>query len=88
MFNVQSICTEAGKPADQFNVNCVGRRCVQIEGIDSVALAIAIGGKSLISNINNCCKYYYCYYMKMRNSGAGEQMNSFLMVPFDVLQWT
>ena len=50
MFNVQSICTEAGKPADQFNVNCVGRRCVQIEGIDSVSLAIAIGGKSLISN--------------------------------------
>ena len=58
MFNVQSICTEAGKPSNQFNVNCVGRRCVQIEGTDLVALAIVVNGMLLVT-IGNCCNLYY-----------------------------
>ena len=45
VFNQQSICTGAGKVNEVFNVNCVGRRCVKIEGIDSVALAIEVDSK-------------------------------------------
>ena len=55
VFNVQSICTEAGKPAKQFNVNCVGRRCAQIEGVDLIALGIEVRGGKLSVTISNCC---------------------------------
>jgi len=52
VFNVQSICTEAGKPFDPFNVNCVQRRCVRIKEVDLVALRIKVDGKWLVA-INN-----------------------------------
>ena len=53
VFNVQSICTEAGKPADPFNINCVGRTCAQIDGIDAIALGFTINGKLLVTISNS-----------------------------------
>ena len=44
-FNQQSICTEAGRPADPFNINCVQHRCSQLVGTDLFALQIQVRGK-------------------------------------------
>lgn len=62
VFNMQSICTEAGKPADKFNVNCVGHRCVQIQGTDLVALGITVNGRLSVT-VSKCC---YRYHLSQR----------------------
>ena len=84
VFNTQSICTEAGMPASQFNVNCVGHRCVQIEGIDLIALGITIKG-TLSVTISNHCNILLSF-MKDEKSGVGKRMNSFSIVQSVVLK--
>lgn len=76
VFNVQSICTEAGKPADPFNINCVGRTCAQIDGIDAIALGFTINGKLLVT-ISNSCKLIISSIKNWYN-GAGGKMSSSL----------
>ena len=84
MFNLQSICTEAGKPADPFNVNCVGRMCAQIDGIDAIALGFTVNGKLPVTIVTVVTSLSSS---KMWCNGAGGKMNSSLMIPSGALLW-
>ena len=85
MFNQQSICTEAGKPADPFNVNCVGRMCAQIDGIDEIALGFTVNGKLSVTIVTDVTSLSLA--MKTWSSGAGGRMNSSLITASGVPLW-